>query len=238
LGKAVVSCTHIANELKLDPVQVRKDLQYTGIVGSPRIGYPIPALIEAIENSLGWGNLREAFLVGAGSLGTALLGYEGFKECNLNIVAAFDLDASKVGKTVHGRLVLPIEKLADLARRMHIHIGILAVPAEAAQQVADTMLAGDIRAIWNFAPVVLQVPPGTIVENTQLYTSLAVLTARLTEAVIKEREEEFRASNHEQVGDHGPQVREGLRDPGRPPEGLDQADSDPAGCTGGVSIPT
>jgi len=237
-GKDVVSCTQVAGELKLDPVQVRKDLQYTGIVGSPRIGFPVPALIEAIESALGWDNFSEAFLVGAGSLGTALLGYEGLRGCSLDIVAAFDLDTSKIGKTIHGKRVLPISKLTDLAKRMQVRIGIITVPAEAAQHVADMMVGGGIRAIWNFAPVVLKVPPETIVENTQLYTSLAVLTARLTEALIREREEDFRASNDESVGGASSQVREGMRDLGRPPAGFDQTDPHSTGRSGGVSVPS
>lgn len=238
MGRDVVSCTHIAQELKLDPVQVRKDLQFTGIVGSPRIGYSVVPLIDAIEGTLGWNNLTDAFLVGTGSLGTALLRYEGLKESKLEIVAAFDNDSSKIGKTIHGKKVLSTEKLTDLARRMHISIGIIAVPAGAAQQVADMMIAGGVRAIWNFAPAVLRLPPHCVLENTQLSTSLAVLTARLTEAIFREREVTVRATNHEQVGADGPQIREGLRDPGRLPARLNQVDSDSAGRSGGVPLPS
>lgn len=184
-GRDVVSCTHIASDLGLDPTQVRKDLAVTGIVGKPRVGYAVPVLIEAIESFLGWGNVQEAFLVGAGSLGTALLGYEGFKGLGLNIIAAFDVAEEKIGHNLHGKAIMPLSKLPDLAARMHIHLGIIATPAEGAQQVADLMLEGGIRALWNFAPVSLKVPTGVIVEDVQLASSLAVLSSKLR-AVLRQ----------------------------------------------------
>jgi redox-sensing transcriptional repressor len=182
-GRPVVSCTHIAEELRLDPTQVRKDIQVTGIVGKPKVGYVVAELIDAIETFLGWKNSSDAFLVGAGHLGTALLGYDGFKEYGLNIVAAFDNSPAKVGTEVQGRKVFPVEDLTDLAQRMHILIGILTVPAEAAQSLADLMVFGGIRAIWNFTPVKLHLPPAIIVENVQLSASLAVLSNKLAESL-------------------------------------------------------
>ncbi len=182
-GRAAVSCTHIAEDLGLDPTQVRKDLAVTGIVGRPKVGYAVPALMAAIEHFLGWDNTTEAFLVGAGSLGTALMGYEGFREHGLDIVAAFDVDDAKVGETVHGKRVLPLRKLVNLAQRMHVHVGIITTPAEGAQEVADLMAEGGLRAIWNFAPASLRVPEGVVVENVQLSSSLAVLTSKLQDVL-------------------------------------------------------
>jgi redox-sensing transcriptional repressor len=177
---AHVSGTYLAQQLKLDPVQVRKDLEVTGIVGRPRIGFPVEALIRAIEEYLGWHNTAEAFLVGVGSLGTALLGYEGFTLHGLRIIAAFDHDLSKTGREVHGTLVLPMTKLPDLAQRLHVRIGIIAVPAGAAQAVADQLVDARLTGIWNFAHTVLQVPPHVIVQNEDLSVGLAVLSKRLT----------------------------------------------------------
>ena len=182
-GRGVVSCSHIGEILHLDPTQVRKDLEATGIVGRPKVGYEIPALVEAIRGFLGWNNAKDAFLVGVGHLGTSLLGYQRFASCGVNIVAAFDAEPTKVGTIVHGRNVFPMEKLTDLARRMHIHIGILTVPATAAQDVADQMVAGGIQAIWNFAPAALQLPQEIIVQNENLYPGLAVLSNRLAEVL-------------------------------------------------------
>lgn len=186
-GRDVVSCTHIADELGLVQTQVRKDLAMTGIVGKPKVGYKIPALIEAIERFLGWNNTSDAFVVGAGNLGAALLGYEGFKEYGLNVLAAFDVDESKIGTPIHGKEVFPFEKLPDLVDRMHVQIGILAVPAKAAQDVANLMVLSGMRAIWNFAPVNLEVPESVIVENMNLSASLAVLSSRLAQTLKAEK---------------------------------------------------
>jgi redox-sensing transcriptional repressor len=101
----------------------------------------------------------------------------------LNIVAAFDTDPEKIGMKIKGKQVLPLEKLANLASRMHIWLGIITVPATEAQAVADLMVAGGIRAIWNFAPIRLRVPAQVIVHNEDLYCSLAALSQKLSESL-------------------------------------------------------
>jgi len=185
-GVTCVSCSAIARALDLDPTQVRKDIEVTGIVGKPKVGYSLPGLMVWIEDFLGWNNCKEAFLGGAGSLGSALLGYEKFRQFGLNIVAAFDTDPYKVGQQIHGKAVLHLDKLPDLAQRMHIHLGVLATPAVVAQQVADKMVEGGIRAIWNFAPVHLRVPAGVIIQNEDLYHSLASLSFKLERLLMEE----------------------------------------------------
>jgi redox-sensing transcriptional repressor len=182
-GRLSVSCTDIGAELGLDPTQVRKDLETARIGGRPRIGYVLPEVIDALESFLGWKNVSEAFLVGAGSMGSALIGYRKFEQCGLKIVAAFDADPAKIDSRIHGTQVLPIDRLADLAARMHVLIGIITVPDSQAQTVADVMIAGGIRAIWNFAPVRLRVPDGVIVHNEDLYISLASLSQKLAKAI-------------------------------------------------------
>lgn len=184
-GMQSVSCSVIGRALNLDPTQVRKDIAITGIEGKPKVGYDIYDLMHSIENFLGWNNPKQAFLVGVGNLGQAILGYQQFNRYGMDIVAAFDADPGKVGKDYYGREVLPLEKLANLARRMHVLIGIVAVPKEAAQFVADQMVAGGIQAIWNFAPVGLDVAPGVIVQNEDLFASLAVLSNRLATATAQ-----------------------------------------------------
>lgn len=181
-GVREVSATLIAARLKLEPIQVRKDLAMTGVVGKPRIGFHVAESITAIEAYLGWNNTNEAVLVGAGSLGTALLGYGGFEKHQLKIVAAFDIDPARTGREVHETPVFPLEKLDNLARRLKIRIGIITVPADAAQAVADLFVAARLTAIWNFTPVTLNVPPGVIVQNEDLSTGLAVLSRRLRDA--------------------------------------------------------
>jgi redox-sensing transcriptional repressor len=190
-GISRVSCSVIGRDLGCIPVQVRKDLQYTGIIGKPKTGYSVPELIQAIETFLGWNNVNEAFLVGVGNLGTALLGHERFSKFGLQIVAAFDTDPAKIGQWVREKMVLPLDKLADLAQRMSIHMGIITTPAEGAQAVADEMVKGGIQAIWNFAPMKLKVPEHIIVHNEDLYNSLASLSWKLAgrfRVPIQERE--------------------------------------------------
>jgi redox-sensing transcriptional repressor len=181
-----VSTTHIGSSLGLEPVQVRKDIECTTIVGRPKTGYSVVALIDAIEDLLGWNNPRQAFLVGAGNLGRALLGYPRFGESGLEIVAAFDSDPSKVGKEIHGKKVLAFSKFESLAKRMHIFVGIITVPADQAQSVAERMVFGGIRAIWNFAPIALSTPKDVVVQNEDLYTGLASLSHRLADVLRKE----------------------------------------------------
>jgi len=177
-GRDVVSSTHIAERLKLEPIQVRKDLAVTGIEGKPKVGYHVPSLMKAIESFLNWDNSKEAFLVGAGNLGSALLGYQGFERHGMRIVAAFDTDQSKVGTNIHGKDVFALDKLPDLARRMHIRFGIITVPAPFAQHVADMMVTSGISAIWNFSPTNLELPDDVVVQNEDLSTGLAVLSVK------------------------------------------------------------
>lgn len=177
-GRDIVSSTYIAQKLNLDAIQVRKDLAITGIVGKTKVGFYVPSLISAIEDFLCWNKSNEAFLAGAGNLGSALLGYKGFEKNNLKIVAAFDADEAKIGTEIADILVLPIEKLPELAQRMRVSIGIIAVPDEAAQATADLMVNAGITAIWNFSPKALTVPEGVVVQNEDLSSGFAVLTVK------------------------------------------------------------
>jgi redox-sensing transcriptional repressor len=178
-GINLISCSTIGRDLKFVPVQVRKDLQFTGVIGKPKVGYSVAELVVAIESFLGWDVVNQAVLVGVGNLGTAILGHERFSRFGLHIVAAFDVDPEKVGQTVHGRTVLALRGLADIAPQMGIHMGIITAPAEVAQSVADEMVRAGIQAIWNFAPIKLNVPQHMIVHNEDLYSSLASLSCKL-----------------------------------------------------------
>ncbi len=182
-GTEFVSCTEIGKNLGLDPTQVRKDIQLTNLIGKPKVGHPVSDLIKAIDSLLGWDNFHDAFLVGAGSLGAALLGNDSLRHLGFSIVVAFDIDPAKIGREVHGKKIFSLERLPGLARRMRAHIGIITVPAEAAQSVADVMIEGGIDGIWNFAPIELKVPEGIVVQNTELYDSLAALCWKLTNRI-------------------------------------------------------
>jgi redox-sensing transcriptional repressor len=175
-----VSATILAKGLGLDPIVTRKDFDPLEITGKSGVGYDVHELIIAIENELGWNNVSDAFLVGVGNLGTALLGYRGFDQYGLKIVLAFDVVPAKTHQVIQEVHVLPIEDLPKMAKRMKIQIAILAVPPEYAQTVATTMVEAGIRAIWNFAPVKLSVPEDVVVQNEDLAEGLAVLSVKLS----------------------------------------------------------
>lgn len=179
-GADKVSSTMIAKRLSLNDVQVRKDLASVSKVGGkPRTGFDIEELIMCIEYYLGYNNINDAVLVGAGQLGRALLSYNGFENYGLRIVAAFDNNEDVVNTNVCGKIVFPMEKLSDMCRRLNIHIGIITVPANAAQSVCDILVESGIIAIWNFAPVHLSVNENIIVHNENIAESLAVLSSQL-----------------------------------------------------------
>jgi redox-sensing transcriptional repressor len=178
-GDQYASGAVVAKELGLDPIVVRKDLAITGAVGRPRLGFHMDEIITAIEEFLGWSNTSDAFLVGVGNLGTALLGYQGFEQHGMRIVAAFDSSPALIGQTIHGKVILDIKKLPPLAKRMHVQIGILTATASVAQSIADLMIAGGIRGIWNFTPAKLNVPEHVTLQREDLASSLAVLSHRL-----------------------------------------------------------
>jgi redox-sensing transcriptional repressor len=178
-GHEYVSGTVLATTHSLEPVVVRKDLALTGAVGIPRRGFQIAELIAAIERFVGWDNQTKAVLVGVGNLGTALLGYQGFENLGLRIAGAFDRDPGKVGKWIQGRKVQPISQLAAFVKRGGIRLGVLTVPAAAAQETADLMIRAGLRGIWNFSPARLEVPAGIVTQKEDLAEGLAVLSHKL-----------------------------------------------------------
>jgi redox-sensing transcriptional repressor len=171
--------TLIAQELNLDSIQVRKDLAITGIIGKPKKGYPAAALIDAIEQFLGWNSPRRAVLVGAGNLGSALLGYPEFKRHGLNIVAAFDKDPGKINIQVHGVPVLPLDTMETQIPDFGVTTAILTVPSSAAQKTAGILIKAGIRGIWNFTNVKLKVPDDVAVQKEDLSSGYAMLCVML-----------------------------------------------------------
>lgn len=178
-GQTYASGAVVAKKLNLDPIVVRKDLAITGAVGRPRLGFAMDEIIEAIEDFLGWTNTSEAFLVGVGHLGHALLRYGGFEQHGLKIIAGFDSNTSIIGDVIAGKKIYNINDLISKAKSRHIQIGILTVDQHHAQSVADIMIKAGIRAIWNFTPVTLKVPDYVILQREELASSLAVLSRRL-----------------------------------------------------------
>lgn len=177
-GSQYVSSTLIARDNGVDPTQVTKDLSYTGITGKTRVGYEVEPLIDALEDFLGFRVMDQAFLFGAGSLGTALLHDHGLVQYGLKIVSAFDVNPLVIGHSIGGVSIAHVDEFVKNSDH-GIRIGILTVPAANAQDVANMMIANGIKAIWNFTPVRIAVPEGIVVQNTSLYAHLAVMFNRL-----------------------------------------------------------
>lgn len=175
-----ISATTIAAALNMGEVQVRKDLALVSDGGRPKVGYPRTGLIGDLEQFLGYDDTNDAVLIGAGKLGRALMGYSGFSEYGLNIIAAFDADARQVGNDNSGKPVLPMSELPRLCAERNTLMGIITVPAAQAQSVCDLLIACGLKAIWNFAPVHLDVPDGILVQNENMAASLAVLSKHLS----------------------------------------------------------
>jgi redox-sensing transcriptional repressor len=174
-GGDYISGTLIAQELNLEPIQVRKDLAITGITGKPKKGYPVEALINAIEHFLGWNSPRNAVLAGAGSLGTALLGYQEFQRHGLNIIAAFDKNPQKIGTVIHGVPILPADTMDTQVRSFGIKTAILTVPSPFAQETANLLITAGVEGIWNFTNVKLKVPGNVVVQKEDLSSGYAML---------------------------------------------------------------
>jgi redox-sensing transcriptional repressor len=158
-GHQTTSSNHVGNLLGFTDAQVRKDLAYFGHFGYPGIGYRCQELIDAIRRILGTDRVWPVAMVGVGNLGRALLGYKGFGQQNFRIVAAFDVDAGKLGEAIDGVPVYHLDKLAEVVRQQRIKLGMIVVPAAAAQTVADKLVAAGVEGVVNFAPVTIVLPP-------------------------------------------------------------------------------
>lgn len=180
-GVVVISGTTIAQELELEPIQVRKDLAVTGIIGKPRVGYVVKDLITALEHFLRWDVTHTAVVIGAGHLGTALLGHTEFRKNGLNVVAAFDADVTKVGKRFHGIEVFSIDDLSSYLTTHGVTLAILTIPAHVAQEICSKVIEAGVKAIWNFTSIKLKVPEGqtgVLIQKEDLSSGYAVLSVR------------------------------------------------------------
>ncbi len=178
-GKTHVSSTELAEYMHIEPIVVRKDIALTGITGQRRVGYDVNELIRYIKNYLGWQDVITATLIGAGSLGSALLGYDDFTHYGLKIESVFDQDSSKIGREIRGREVFDIASLESRLKTAPPDIAIICVSNAAAQQVVDRLVAIGIRYIWNFANVSLRTPPGVAVQREVIAGGLAMLTVKM-----------------------------------------------------------
>lgn len=171
-----VSATTIAKALGFGEVQVRKDLGAICGSGKPRIGYTVSNLKESLESLIDSRN-GKTVIVGAGKLGRALLDYGGFSDYGLDILAAFDTDVSQ--NNASGKPILPIDGLHDFCKENNVSIGVIAVPAKAAQEVCDKLCQSGIKAIMSFAPCKLTAPEGVAIQYENMALSLAHLKAQI-----------------------------------------------------------
>ncbi len=178
-GEIRISSTQISRAINVSAPQIAKDLSFLEISGKTRIGYDVQSLISVREEYLGFTKIRKAFLFGVGNLGAALLHDKGLSQFGLEILAGFDVNPRVVGTTIQGVPVYHIKDYPGIQAKIDASIGILTVPVREAQKVAEEIIQGGIRAIWNFTPFRIHVPEDIVVQNTSIYAHLAVMYNRM-----------------------------------------------------------
>ncbi len=174
-----VSSTQIAKELNVDASQIAKDLSFLSVKGKTRIGYKVEHLERELQNFLGFKNGHNAIIVGVGSLGAALIQDSGLSHYGLNIVAGFDINPDIVGTEMCNVPIYDISEIEKRRKKLRAEIGIITVPVESAQDVADILIASGIKALWNFTPFRIRVAEDVVIQNTSIYSHLAVMYNRL-----------------------------------------------------------
>jgi redox-sensing transcriptional repressor len=180
-GKEFVSSNQLAEVLNIDSILVRKDLVLTGIVGTPRIGYHISDLIRSIENFLGWSDPLNAFLIGAGHLGTAILGYKEMSNYGHKIVAAFDKDPRIIDQSIHGVRVFNLSRAPELLKELNVRLH--TNNTRRRLRATDLLVEAGIQGIWNFTSANIVVPDGITIHKEDLISGLAVLSVKMSRRV-------------------------------------------------------
>lgn len=174
--RRTISSKQLGESLNLTDAQVRKDLAYFGQFGHPGIGYRVDDLIGQVKRILGTDKTWNVLLVGAGNLGRALMAYRGFDAKGFRLVAVFDNSPEKVGTHEGDFVVQSTSELASTIAKLNIRLGIMAVPADMAQDVADELVAAGVRGLLNFAPVSIHVPPDIALNAVDLAVQLEQLS--------------------------------------------------------------
>ena len=180
-GELHLSSTQIAGNIAVDASKVAKDLSYVNISGRTRVGYDVNELVKVLQEFLGFTKSHKAFLFGVGSLGGALMHDNGLNHFGLDIVAGFDVKFELAGTSINRIPIHHVSVFEELQKKTGINIGILTVPTDKAQETAEMMIEGGIKAIWNFTPFRIRVPENIIVQNTSIYAHLAVMFNRLND---------------------------------------------------------
>ncbi len=180
-GENYISSAFIAEKLDIDATQVRKDIAVIGYVGKPKVGFHTKEFSSHLETFLEFSKKRNIILIGAGNLGIALAKYDGFSQYGLQIKAIFDKDPNKTGMKISGKEVISMAKMNNYIAKNSVEIAVLTIPAQFAQEVADELVAGGIKAIWNFAPVNLDLPKDVICWNQDLAASFITFVQLLND---------------------------------------------------------
>lgn len=165
-GDSTISSARLGELTRINPAQIRRDLTHFGQFGKRGVGYDIAALIEQVQRILGSDHAHRMVLVGAGHLGTAIASYDGLKSRGFALTAVFDSDPATVGGKAGDIIVRDISELPRVVSEQGIRIGVIAVPADAAQEVTDLMVANNIRVILNYSSTMVRAPEGVVVHNT------------------------------------------------------------------------
>lgn len=165
-GRCTVSSARLGELTSVNPAQIRRDLTHFGSFGKRGVGYDIGTLVKQIQRILGSDHVHRLALVGAGNLGSAIAGYSGLKQHGFVVTAIFDNDSAKIGTRIGDIVVQSTDELADTLRAQGIRIGVVAVPPEAAQTVTDELAGAGIRVVLNYTPVIVSVPDGVMLHNT------------------------------------------------------------------------
>lgn len=178
-GVETVSSSQISKALNVDSSQIAKDLSFLNLKGKTRIGYFVAQLLEALSDFLDFKAAHPAFVIGAGSLGQALILDKGLAKYGLHVTAAFDIKPDLIGSDIGGVPVYDLAEIAEIMKRQPASIAIVTVPAENAQDVADMAISAGIKAIWNFTPYRVAVPDDVVMSSTSIYANLALIYNRL-----------------------------------------------------------
>ncbi|OYT15755.1 MAG: redox-sensing transcriptional repressor Rex [Bacteroidetes bacterium 4572_77] len=174
-----ISAPDMAGELHIDPTQISKDFSYLKISGKTKVGYEANTLISVIEDFLGYHILRKAVIVGIGNIGVALIKYNEFKKEGMEIIAGFDIDDQVIGQKINNVEIFKMEALSKDFPKEAVDIGIIAVPGNQAQEVADIMIESGMKSIWNFSVRPISASDNIIIENTSIESGLAMIKWKL-----------------------------------------------------------
>lgn len=188
-GVERISSNELSQLIGFTASQIRQDLNNFGGFGQQGYGYNVKDLQNELSKILGLNRVYNAVVIGAGNLGQALSNYKGFEDVGFKILALADVDKEVVGTEIHDKKVIDFDDLKSFIKEQDVHIGIITVPKEQAQKVADTLVESGVKGIWNFAPVDIEVPNHVIIENVRLNDSLFVLSYFIKEEELRQEME-------------------------------------------------